>query len=91
MLSEVVMPDQENDGDRNNTPAPLDQGRPPIELKVRVVQIECDAVADKGSFNTSDKVCCLVSVGVGYSYKRIGRHKIGEYFMKGRIRYSTPI
>jgi hypothetical protein len=48
-------------------------------LKVTVVKIECEAVAAKNSFEATDKVCCVVSVGVGFSYTRIGLHKIGAY------------
>jgi hypothetical protein len=90
MLSEVTVSHQKNAGNRNNTPAPGLQERPPVGLKVTVVKIECDAVTAEGSFKATDKVCCIVSVGVGYSYTRIGRHKIGEYSCEGANKIQYP-
>jgi hypothetical protein len=90
MPSEVLMYHHKDDGGRNNVLDPGPPGRPLVRLKVTAVKIECDAVAAKGSFKANDKVWCIVSVGVGYSYTRIGRHKIGEYSYEGANKIQYP-
>jgi hypothetical protein len=84
------MSHQKNDGNRNDTPTPGQLGWPPVGLKVTVIKIECDAVAAKDSFKANNKVYCIVSVGVGYSYMRIGRHKIWDHSYEGASKIQYP-
>jgi hypothetical protein len=85
------MSQQKDDGNQTGIPTSGVHGRTPACLKVSIVKIECDAVSDKARLaGTDNTVCCIVSIGVGYSYRRLAEHRIGKYSCEGEVKVQYP-